>query len=183
MVTTINIWARKPSCVCNERMGRAVLKCKGLEHFVCQPEFKKKLVGNGGNEVGRVLHVLLKITECLLVGAWGGSCSSKIPVLDLKVDKVFGIKNIKDLAVDFIFLPSGSKAETLPKSQNFIICFSRGSSDHWLVVTQMCWLVIKYGCHTHLVLFLENWVGACCVCTRAHWSSCRAQHTLAQIPD
>lgn len=101
-------------------MGRAVLKRKGLEHFVCQPEFKK-LVGNGGNEVGRVLRVLPKITECLLVGAWGGSCSSKITVLDLKVDKVFGIKNIKDLAIDFILLPSGTKAETLPKSQNFII--------------------------------------------------------------
>lgn len=60
LVTIINIWARKPSCVCNESTGRAVLKCKGLEHFVCQPEFKKKLVEKGGNEVGRVLHVIPK---------------------------------------------------------------------------------------------------------------------------
>lgn len=32
----------------------------------------------------------------------------------LKVDKIFGMENIKDLAVDFLFLPSDSKAEALP---------------------------------------------------------------------
>lgn len=42
---------------------------QGLECFVCQPEFKKKLVGKRGNEVGRVLHVVPKIAECLLVSA------------------------------------------------------------------------------------------------------------------
>lgn len=112
LVTTNNIWARKPSSVCNERMARAILKCKGLECFVCQPEFKKKLVGKGGNEVGSVFHVIPKIAECLLLSAWDGSCSSKIPALDLKVDEVFGMLKVKDLATDFIFLPSDSKAET-----------------------------------------------------------------------
>lgn len=94
-------------------MSRAVLKYKGLECFVCQPEFKKKLVGKGGNEVGRVFHIIPKNAECLLVSAWGVSCSSKIPILDLKVDKVFGMQELKDLAIDFILLPSDNKAETL----------------------------------------------------------------------
>lgn len=94
-------------------MARAVLKCKGLEYFVCQPEFKKKLVRKGGNEVGRVPHVIPKIAEYLLFSAWDGSRSSKIPILDLKVNKVFGMQKVKDLAIDFVFMPSDSKAETV----------------------------------------------------------------------
>lgn len=93
-------------------MARAVLKRKGLKYFVYQPEFKK-LVRKGGNEAGRVPHVIPKIAEYLLFSAWGGSCSSKIPILDLKVNSVFGMQKVKDLAIDFIFVPSDSKAATL----------------------------------------------------------------------
>jgi len=98
-------------------MGRAVFKCKSLEPFVCQPEREEVVGGKGGQ--GRRHSALHSTQNC---SGSASQCTRWFLLLapnpnlgsHLKVEKIFGVEKIEDLAVDFLFLPSDSKAETLP---------------------------------------------------------------------